>query len=180
MRGLGLDFAQPRPGAPWWSWLLLLAGVGAAALAGMAYRQAEQAAAAAQAQLHALQLATRATPQRRRDPTREADAASRTLAQQALDRPWGAFLTALQQARPDDVALLALEADARRGQFSLTAEAPDYPAMIAYYGTLRDTAGLREVVLAQHSYREDGQARPVRFVLRGRWAEALAPEGKEK
>lgn len=180
MRGLGLDFAQPRPGAPWWAWLLLLAGIVTVAWEGMAYRQAEQAAAAARSEWASLQIVTRTAPKLRRDPAREADAANRVAARQALDRPWGAFLTALQQARPDDIALLALEADARRGLFSLTAEAPDYPAMIAYYGTLRDTAGLREVVLAQHGYREDGQARPVRFVLRGRWAEAGATEGEER
>lgn len=180
MRGLGLDFAQPRPRAPWWAWLLLLAGVVAAVWGGMAYRQAEQAAGAARSEWAALQSVTRGAPKVRRDPSRDADAANRAAARQVLERPWGDFLTALQQARPDDIALLALEADARRGQFSLTAEAPDYPAMIAYYGTLRDTAGLREVVLAQHGYREDGQARPVRFVLRGRWAEAVATEGEGK
>lgn len=176
MRGLGLDFALPGPRAPWWAWLLLLAGVVVAALVGLVYRQAEQKAAAARSEWSSLQSMTRGVPKVRRDPARQADVESREAARQALDRPWGDFLTALQQARPDDIALLALEADARRGQFSLTAEAPDYPAMIAYYGTLRDTAGLREVVLAQHGYREDGQARPVRFVLRGRWAEAVATE----
>lgn len=180
MRGLGLDFAQPRPRAPWWAWLLLLTGIVIAVWGGMAYRQAEQAAAAARSEWASLLSVTRGAAKVRRDPAREADAANRAAARQALERPWGDFLTALQQARPDDIALLALEADARRGQFSLTAEAPDYPAMIAYYGTLRDTAGLREVVLAQHGYREDGQARPVRFVLRGRWAEAVATEGEGK
>ncbi len=176
MSGLGLDFARLRPPRPWWAWLLLAAGVLAALATVQDQRAAEQRRDAARQRLQTLQsLAPAARPQRR-DPAREAEGAARAHARRALDMPWGELLSTLQRTRPASIALLTLEADALRGSLLLTGEAADYPAMLDYYAVLQEVPGLAEISLAQHGIREDGQARPVRFTLRGRWGTPSAGE----
>lgn len=169
MSGLGLDFARPRARAPWWAWLLLCAGLAAALWMAQQYRMAERELAAAQSRLQGLHQPMPTARVQRRDPVLEAERAARAEARKALDMPWGELLSTLQRTRPDGIALLGLEADARRGTLALTAEARDYPTMIDYYAQLQSMPGLAGVSLAQHGFQDDGQARPVRFILRGRW-----------
>lgn len=170
-----IDFAASPGAAPWWTWPLLSLGVLAAAWTGIEAHLARQEVEQARTRLHALQTILQARrPAPRRDAAAEAAAAQRAAARRSLELPWGGFLSTLQRTRPDDIALLALEADARQGRFDLTAEARGPAEMVAYFETLAATPGLAEVSLAQHDYREDGQARPVRFVLRGRWLAATA------
>jgi Tfp pilus assembly protein PilN len=174
MSGLGLDFARTRPRAPWWAWALLAAGLVAALWVGQQYRLTERELATVQSRLQGLQATPATPPIQRRDPALEAERAARAEAQRALDMPWGELLATLQRTRPQGVALLGLEADARRGTLTLSAEARDYPAMIDYYAQLQSVPGLADVSLAQHGFQDDGQARPVRFVLRGRWGQPAA------
>lgn len=173
MSGLGLDFAHPRPRMPWWAWALLAMGVVTGLWVGQQYRLTGQELAAAESRLQGLRASSSTPRIQRRDPALEADRAARAEARRALDRPWGELLSALQRTRPQGIALLGLEADARRGTLSLTAEARDYPTMIEYYALLQALPGLANVSLAQHGYRDDGNARPVRFILRGRWGQPL-------
>lgn len=169
MSRLGLDFARPRPRVPWWAWALLTAGLAVALWVGQQYRLTERELAAAQSRLQGLQVHTPPARVQRRDPAAEAELAARAEARRALDAPWGELLSTLQRTRPQGIALLGLEADARRGTLNLTAEARDYPAMIDYYAQLQSMPRLADVTLAQHGFRDDGNARPVRFILRGRW-----------
>jgi len=174
MSGLGLDFARPRPRAPSWAWLLLAGGLAAGLWMGQQYRQAERELAAAQSRLQGLRVSAPTTRVQRPDPALEAQRAARAEARRALDMPWDELLSTLQRTRPQGIALLGLEADARRGTLTLTAEARDYPAMIDYYAHLQALPVLANVSLAQHGFQDDGQARPVRFVLRGRWGQPAA------
>lgn len=176
MSGLGLDFARPRPRAPWWAWALLGMGLISALWLAQQYRLAERELKAAQSRLERLKAVWPPTGSQRRDSAHKTDLAARAEARLALDRPWGELFATLQHLRPDDVALLGLEADARSGTLVLTAEARDYPGMIDFYAQLQSAAGLSDIALAQHGVQEDGQARPVRFVLRGRWGWPAAPE----
>ncbi len=154
--------------------MLLALGLAAGLWMGQQYRLAERELAAAQSRLQGLRVTAATTRTPRRDPGREADQAARAEARRALDMPWGELLSTLQRTRPQDIALLGLEADARRGTLTLTAEARDYPAMIDYYAQLQSLPGLAIVSLAQHGFQDDGDARPVRFILRGRWGEPAA------
>ncbi len=174
MSALGLDFARPHPRAPWWAWALLALGLAAALWAGQQYRLAERELAAAQSRLQGLRTPPSTPRTQRRDPGLEADRTARAEARRALDMPWGELLSTLQRSRPKDIALLGLEADARRGTLTLTAEARDYPAMIEYYASMQSLPALSNVSLAQHGYHDDGNARPVRFILRGRWGRPAA------
>ena len=178
MSGLGLDFAQPHPRRPWWAWLALAAGIAAVAWTGREYGRTMDAQAAARASLQAQRLAQ---PQRaaaqRRDPAAEAQLAARQLAIRQMEMPWGALLSTLQRTRPATIGLIGLEAEGRRGLLTLTAEAKDYPAMLDYYRRLQGAPGLSEITLIQHALRQDGNARPVRFVLRGHWGEGRDEAG---
>lgn len=177
-RGLGLDFAHPHARKPWWAWLALAAGLAAAAWTGREYERAMQDNAAVRQSVQALRAArpVRAVVQRR-DPAAEAALAARQSALRQMEMPWGALLTTLQRTRPADIGLIGLEAEGRRGILTLTAEARDYPAMIDYYRRLQGVPGLSGVTLTQHGMRQDGNAQPVRFVLRGRWGGGLEDGG---
>ncbi len=171
--GFDLDFARTQPPRPWAAWLLLAVGLAAALWAGSAWLAA---GAEHQGQVQRLETLRQARPAAilTTRPAKK-DAAAQTVALRQLDLPWGGLLASLESTRPDGIALLSLEADARHGQLSLTAEAKDYAAMIDYYRRLQATPGLRDATLTQHGIREDGQAQPVRFTLRARWAGEAAP-----
>lgn len=174
MSGLGLDFAHPRPRAPWWAWVLL--SMGLAAMLGVAqqYRLAERELKATQNRLERLKAALPSARSQRRDPVQQAELVARAEARRALETPWGELFATLQRIRPDDIAMLGLEADARTGTLILTAEARDYTVMVDFYAQLQSVPLLANISLAQHGVQEDGQATPVRFVLRGRWREPSA------
>lgn len=169
-RGLGLDFARAPARHAWWAWALLLLGLPAALLAGRDYQAASDVRDQQRTRLTALQQAAAPVARpARRDAAAQAGQAALDRAVAQLDKPWGELLATLQSTRPASIGLLGLEADARRGQFTLSAEARDYPAMIDYFRRLQETPGLHGVTLTQHGVREDRTATPVRFILRGRW-----------
>ncbi|WP_018989396.1 PilN domain-containing protein [Aromatoleum toluclasticum] len=85
------------------------------------------------------------------------------------NRPWQALFATLESLASDDVALLSLTPDARKGQLRITAEARDLGAMLAYHRKLEDTAVLRDVSLVNHEFAEQVQGRPVRFSLVASW-----------
>jgi Tfp pilus assembly protein PilN len=88
-----------------------------------------------------------------------------------LQLPWGKLLQSLEQTYPGHIALLSLEADERRNEATLTAEARNAEAMLAYLEVLKAPPGLKTVVLASHEIQEEDEQRPLRFVVRLGWRE---------
>jgi hypothetical protein len=174
-RGLGLDFARPHARRPVLAWLLLAAGLAAAAWAARGYGEADRARMAARTRLEQLRRQAYPAARVRPDPAAEAGRSAREAALGQIEMPWGDFFSLLQSTRPHGIGLVALDADGRRGRFTLTAEAKDYPAMIDYYRELQGNADLARVTLTQHGMQQDGGIEAVRFVLRGQWGKL--PEG---
>jgi hypothetical protein len=155
---------MPRP--HWAAWLLLGAGVGLAVWVGWQDRQVSAALAEAEA---SAPREARASAARSARPVARNAAATGESAQAQLRAPWGDLFLRLEANRPKRIALLALEADARKNEATLTAEAKNARDMLAWIDELKDKAGFASVILASHSLREEDPQQPIRFVLRVVW-----------
>ncbi len=166
MRSLRLDFVHPLPRPHWAAWLLLAVGVALAAWVGWQDRQVTAA----------LSDAVAAAPAEPRTPARRTaqvaagqTAAAAESAEAQLQVSWGELFLRLEANRPKRIAMVGIEADARRSEATLTAEAKSARDMLAWIDELKDKAGFASVVLASHTVREDDPQQPIRFVLRVVW-----------
>lgn len=166
MRSLRLDFVHPLPRPHWAAWLLLAIGVALAAWVGWQDRQVSAALADAVAAAPAEpRTAARRTAQAAPGQT----TAATESAEAQLQVPWGDLFLRLEANRPKRIAMVGLEADARRSEATLTAEAKSARDMLAWIDELKDKAGFASVILASHTVREDDPQQPIRFVLRVVW-----------
>ncbi|MBI1283595.1 MAG: hypothetical protein GC183_04560 [Thiobacillus sp.] len=166
MRSLRLDFLHPLPRAHWAAWGLLAAGLGLAAWVGWQGQQVQRELDEAMA------AAPRPTAAAVRRQGRSAPGDDQTAARQAraeLAAPWDGLFVRLEGNRSRHIALVALEADARKDEATLTAEARNAKDMLAYIERLKDEAGFTSVTLASHSLQEGDPQQPLRFVLRLVW-----------
>jgi Tfp pilus assembly protein PilN len=167
MRSLTLDFLHPLPRPHWAAWVLLAAGMGLAAWVGWQGRQAQSALD------QTVAAAPRMAPAAARRPQRATTAGEeQSVARQAgeqLATPWGNLFVRLEANRPKRIALVALEADARKPEATLTAEARSAKDMLAYIEQLKGKAGFTSVTLASHAVQEGDPQRPLRFVVRLVW-----------
>ncbi|MDZ5738915.1 MULTISPECIES: PilN domain-containing protein [Pseudomonas] len=173
MRRLDLEFQPRRNGLLAWS----LLAVASATVAGLVLLQqslqAEQVER--EASVHSLEQ------QLGRRPATVAplsSAASREQAErlaqmqsvsQQLQRPWQQLFAMLEAQPQDDVALLSLAPDARKGQLRITAEARNLEAMLQYHQRLEASAELSDVSLLNHEVLAAQPEHPVRFTLTATW-----------
>lgn len=168
MHRLTLDFLHPLPRPHWAAWLLLAVGLGLAAWVGWQDQQVVRALAVAAAESPAPRTpppAQRAT----RAATGEAQTGAAESAQAQLATPWGELFGWLETNRPARIALLSLDADARKADVTLTAEARSVKDMLAWIEQLKGEAGFHSVTLASHTVQDADPQRPIRFVLRLGW-----------
>jgi Tfp pilus assembly protein PilN len=180
MKKVRIDFAPPglvrgvfRTPRPAWA-LLWMVCVLAAALAFMhatlGKRQSEIARLRAQSYAHARVQA--AAPAVARAPVPEAQAAAVNAAVLQLNLPWRALHDAVQAGTPPNIALLALEPDARKSLLRITAEAKSSDDMIAYVEQLKNSEWFSGVLLSRHEINEQDPNRPIRFQLDAQWRPA--------
>ena len=98
----------------------------------------------------------------------QAGAVNRAVLQ--LNLPWRALHDAIAEATPPEVAMLALEPDARRRSIKITAETKTSDAMIAYIESLKEQELFTSVVLTRHEINELDPNKPIRFVLDAEWS----------
>ena len=166
MRPADLNLLRSRPNTPWLAWLLLALGASLCLLVGFHYRQVD--AAMAQTQLSAAKHRPMARPQPNTQPQVGQDQTTRP--------PWDALLTRLEYIQRNDIALLSLDAHAyttaqanTQGQATLTAEAADAAAMLAYLQQLRAQPGFAPATLLNHSTQASQPGSPLRFSIRLPW-----------
>ena len=83
--------------------------------------------------------------------------------------PWGDVLSALETSALDDLALLAIEPDAKKRQLKITAEAKNKDIMFNYLEKLEGSSELANVYLLKHEIVEDVDQHPIRFVAVATW-----------
>ena len=183
MRKVNIDFAPPGVARsilrmPRQGWALLFAVLAAAmallaASSALRREQGEVALLRAQAQARAAtQAQAQAAPVAVRAPVPEAQANAVNAAVLQLNLPWRALHDAVQAGTPANIALLALEPDARKSTVRITAEAKTSEDMIAYVEQLQKDEWFSAVVLARHELYEQDPNRPIRFQLDARWRPA--------
>lgn len=170
-----LDFFAPAARPAWFAWLLLGLGLAAAVWTLQSWNAATTAQQRAETRLASLQgPATTRQAKPAQKPKREdaggllrqrADAAARDQ----LQLPWARLLETLQDIRTPEIALLSLEAEGRRGDFTLAGLAMNHAAMLDFFDSLQHAPGFAQVSLTRHELRDlEGEQR-VHFTLRGDW-----------
>lgn len=150
-----------------WQWVILATAAASFTLSIVQATQARQQLAAAREELQSVQQA-------QRRPSAARDGASTLTAAQAaawnqiarqLNIPWAQLLDALENATPPDIALVAIEPDARRASIRLQAEARALEPLLAYPGALRASGLFDDAVLVKHETNEQDGAKPMRLSL---------------
>jgi Tfp pilus assembly protein PilN len=168
-----LDFLQPSAVSRLSLWLLV-AGVLAALVVLLEYRQVS-----AQAQARAAELDELRSMSRRSRPAIEpGEADSPEIREQIkkangvleqLNVPWGELFAAIETAQSEDVALLKVQPDARSRTVQLGGAARSLSAVLDYMTRLERTEDLGDVLLVSHEMKLREPGRPVEFVLSARW-----------
>jgi Tfp pilus assembly protein PilN len=177
MKRVAIDFAPPSlaravlrtPRQAWaMVWVLAMTAMALAfAWTALGRTQREIDLLRAQSQARTQAPAPAAVAARARVP--EAQAAAVNAAVLQLNLPWRALHDAVQAGTPSNIALLALEPDAKRHAVRITAEARNSDDMIAYVEQLQKVEWFSAVVLARHEINEQDPNRPIRFQLDAQW-----------
>ena len=80
------------------------------------------------------------------------------------------LFAALESARVDGVALLAIEPDPGKSTLRLSAEAKSADEMLDYVERLQAAEGLADVVLQSHQIKQGDPLQPLRFGVSAAWA----------
>jgi Tfp pilus assembly protein PilN len=182
MKKVHIDFAPPgvarslfrTPRQTWamvWA-LFCIACALIGASKGLHKRQWEVELLRAQSQVATVAQARAAAPAVVRPPVPEAQAAAVNAAVLQLNLPWRALHDALQAGTPPNIALLALEPDAKKSSLRITAEAKASDDMIAYVEQLQKADWFTTVTLARHEINEQDPNRPIRFQIDALWRPA--------
>lgn len=94
-------------------------------------------------------------------------ASARDIARR-LSIPWNSLFLALEAAKTDGVALLAVDPDAENRAVMLSAEAKDYAAVLAFIGNLDQQPALDRVYLSHHEQKRGG-SHAVAFSVSAAW-----------
>jgi hypothetical protein len=173
MRRLDLEFQPRRSSALAWS--LLALGSAVLALLLLVQQQLQSEQVDLEARVHSLELKLGRRPA---TAAPLSSAASREQAEQLaqmrnvsqqLQRPWEQLFAMLEAMPQEDVALLTITPDARKGQVRIAAEARDLEAMLQYHQRLERSAELRDVSLLNHEVVAGQPEHPVRFNLTATW-----------
>ncbi len=174
LRAVQLDFLRPTGRGSRIGPLLLVAGA-LVALGAVAYqRHLARDVVVREGQLSEMRgMATRSAPALSefesdtpevRDQIKKANAVL-----QQMNVPWGELFAAIESAENGNVALLAVQPDARSHSVLIGGEARDLPAALAYMERLERTRRLRDVVLVTHEVKTKDPGQPVAFTLNAVW-----------
>lgn len=182
MKKLRIDFAPPSLARTWFHTsrpARVLAGIALvlAVAAGVeAWQLAEQRRIDAEQVTRVVRrhvVPVQAAPMQPKVTIGAAQAAAVNAAVLQLNLPWRDLHDAIGAATPSNVALLALEPDARKHMVRITAEARGSDEMIAYVEKLQAQNWFTTVVLTHHETNDVDPNRPIRFQVEAQWAGVL-------
>ncbi|MEJ5061830.1 MULTISPECIES: PilN domain-containing protein [unclassified Pseudomonas] len=174
MRPLMLDF-QPRRRSTPLGWSLLAGGVVLALTCTVIQQHLSEQSEQQQGHLQTTQRVLTGdtgskvslTPAETREQAQNL-AEMRKVSQQ-LRRPWERLFATLEAMPRDNIALLSLTPDARKGQVRISAEARDLDAMLDFHRRLEASDELSDVSLLSHEIVANVPEQPVRFNLSATW-----------
>jgi hypothetical protein len=166
MQRLDLDFASHGRAHRWAGPLLLAIALGVSGDMAWRYVQLEHSVKSAEAKV------ARAQPRRAAFSASNEEVA---VAKETVDRlglPWAKLFSALESAASDQVALLAIEPDAKSGKVLISGDSKDYLAALSYVLNLSKTAGLADVQLLRHEVKKNDPQHAVSFQVSAAWSAA--------
>jgi Tfp pilus assembly protein PilN len=101
----------------------------------------------------------------------EAQALAVNDAVMQLNLPWRDLVEAVRAATPANVALLALEPDAKRRSLRITAETRNSDDMLAYVAQMEEQGWFTSSALVRHELAEQEPNRPLRFQVSAQWGQ---------
>jgi hypothetical protein len=166
MRALRIDFCR-SPSAPRWvSPLLLAVAFAFAGDVGWSYIKAKQEHS--RNELALAKLDPRSYKPGKNASPEEVAAARETV--QRLSMPWDKLFGALEAAADEQVALLAIEPDAKAGTVVISGDSKDYLAALTYVLNLSRADALSHVQLARHEVKSNDPQKPVAFSVSAAWS----------
>lgn len=137
----------------------------------LAYQEGREELAALQAAIAARSSAVRPLPVTATPTFAVSDAQAQAVndAVMQLNLPWRDLVEAVRAATPGNVALLALEPDAKRRTLRITAEAKNSDDMLAYVAKMEEQGWFGSVALVRHEIAEQEPNRPLRFQVSAQW-----------
>ena len=135
------------------------------------YQEEREALDALQAAIAARSQAVRPLPVAAQPTFAVSDAQARAVndAVMQLNLPWRDLVEAVRAATPGNVALLALEPDAKRRTLRITAEAKNSDDMLAYVARMEEQGWFASSALVRHEIAEQEPNRPLRFQISAQW-----------
>ena len=173
MRALQLDYFATRAASPF-ATILLIVGLALATVALLEYRAVRGELSDQESRAVELRKSDKRSAAVAAQAPRDSEAAAQEVkrAQAALQRlalRWDALFVALESARADGVALLAIEPDPGKNVVKLTAEAKSAEDMLGYVERLQAAEGLADVSLANHQIKTSDPLQPLRFAVVAAW-----------
>ncbi|MEI7917182.1 MAG: PilN domain-containing protein [Methylophilaceae bacterium] len=86
-----------------------------------------------------------------------------------LNLPWADLFDSLGKAHSDEVALLGIEPNIKKGVVKLNGEARNFKAMFDFMRDLNKKSGMTKVYLIEHKVNEQDPDRPIHFTLEASW-----------
>jgi hypothetical protein len=167
MQRLDLDFVAVRR-SPWVARLLLVVALIFVFDNGLSFWQTSMAIRASENRL--AQLGPKGLQAAKPVSSDELAAARDTV--QRLSLPWAKLFGALESAASDQVALLAIEPDARAGTVTISGDSKDYLAALTYVLNLSRADSLSRVQLVRHELKQNDPQHPVAFTVSASWLAA--------
>lgn len=165
MERIQLDFVSRGQRSPWAGAVLFAVALAVAGDAAWSYVHVKRNIVQAET------LIARAQPRQpaRAVPAEEIAAARDTVQRLAL--PWPGLFGAIESAASADVALLAIEPDARAGRVTISGDSKDYLAALTYVLNLSRSQALSSVELVRHEVKQNDPRHPVAFAVTASWKE---------
>ncbi len=137
----------------------------------LAYQEEREQLEALQAAVAARANAVRPLPVAAQPTSTVSEAQAQAVndAVMQLNLPWRDLVEAVRAATPGNVALLALEPDAKRRTLRITAEAKSSDDMLAYVAKMEEQGWFASSALVRHEIAEQEPNRPLRFQLTAQW-----------
>ena len=161
---LQIDFRRAPQRSPWAARVLMAVSAAIALDAALAYHDARQVIERNREAL------AKAQPGSAPRASKEEVALARDTVER-LATPWAGLFGALESAASDQVALLAVEPDAKAGKVLISGEGKDYLAALTYVLNLSRSEALSGVQLVRHEMKPEDPQRPVSFAVSATWRE---------